>query len=141
MTFDLPQILTRLQALDGEGLDALDFGVIAFDAAGVVRRYSACESRHSGLSPEHVLGRHLFKDVAPCMNNHLVARRFEAAADAGQGLDDTIDYLLTWRMRPTRIRLRLLQGPGGPLSYLLLIPADRSASPAPGTVIGDLHLL
>ncbi len=141
MTFDLPHILTRLQALDDDGLDALDFGVIAFDAAGAVRRYSACESRNSGLSPEHVLGRHLFKDVAPCMNNHLVARRFEAAAEAGQVLDDTIDYLLTWRMRPTRIRLRLLQGPGCPLSYLLLTPVDRSASPATGPATADLHLL
>ena len=45
-----------------------------------------------------MLGRPLFTQVAPCLNNFMVAQRFEDAADEGSELDDTIDYVLTLRM-------------------------------------------
>ena len=138
MTIDLPDALARIHGLDIPGLDALGFGVIAFDDNGLVQRYSACESRYSGLLPAQVIGRHLFKDIAPCMNNHLVARRFEAAMAGGSSLDATIDYLLTWRMRPTQVRLRLLHEPTCTLSYLLLTPKDPAFTPRPLSELAQL---
>ena len=128
MTIDLPDALSRIHDLDLPSLDALGFGVIAFDAHGLVQRYNACESLYSGLLPAQVIGRRLFKDIAPCMNNHLVARRFEAAMAGGTALDATIDYLLTWRMRPSQVRLRLLHEPTCDLSYLLLTPKDPAST-------------
>jgi hypothetical protein len=53
--------------------------VIGFDHESIVRRYNAFESKASGLSPERVLGKHLFSSVAQCMNNYMVAQRFEDA--------------------------------------------------------------
>ena len=64
----------------------------------MVQRYNATESRMAGLSPERVLGLPLFTTVAPCMNNYLVAQRFDDARERGEPLDDTIDYVLTLRM-------------------------------------------
>ncbi|MDC6167474.1 PAS domain-containing protein [Paucibacter sp. XJ19-41] len=107
------------QAGDAE-LDALDFGVIGFDAEGVVRRYNAFESKAAGLSPERVLGHALFTVVAPCMNNFMVAQRFEDAQQASSALDDMIDYVLTLRMRPVKVRLRLLASPGAARRYVLV---------------------
>ncbi|MGN6826976.1 PAS domain-containing protein [Paucibacter sp. M5-1] len=107
------------QAGDAE-LDALDFGVIGFDAEGVVRRYNAFESKAAGLSPERVLGHALFTVVAPCMNNFMVAQRFEDAQQASSALDDVIDYVLTLRMRPVKVRLRLLSSPGAARRYVLV---------------------
>ena len=101
-------------------LDALDFGVIGFDAAGVVRQYNTYESAAAGLSPERVLGHSLFQVVAPCMNNFLVAQRFDDAKEGGTPLDATIDYVLTLRMRPVRVKLRLLAEPGSPMRYVLV---------------------
>lgn len=106
--------------MDDAALDALPFGVIGIDAGDQVRCYNACESRAAGLAPEAVIGHPLFTEVAQCMNNYLVAQRFEDARAAAQPLDETLDFTLTWRMRPTRTRLRLLWAPGHALGYVLL---------------------
>ena len=101
-------------------LDELDFGVIGFDVTGAVRRYNTFESAAAGLSPERVLGHALFAAVAPCMNNFLVAQRFEDAQALGTPLDATIDYVLTLRMRPVKVKLRLLSEPGSSMRYVLV---------------------
>lgn len=119
-TFDQPDLATQLVLLDDTALDALDFGVIGFDSDTLVRRYNAFESRAAGLSPRHVLDLPLFTSVAPCMNNFLVAQRFEDALEAAAALDATIPYVLTLRMRPTKVLLRLLAGPADPLRYVLI---------------------
>ena len=120
LTFDDPSLLTRLDPLLDSDLDELNFGVIGFDAQGVVRRYNAHELEVAGLSNSRVLGHALFTLVAPCMNNYLVAQRFEDAAAEGTELDATIDYILTLRMRPIKVRLRLLAAPGAAFRYVLV---------------------
>ena len=115
MTFQGIRI-DELSNLHRSELDALPFGVIGFDLSGEVQAYSATESRLAGLSPERVVGRHFFGAVAPCMNNFMVAQRFEDETE----LDETIDYVLTLRMRPTQVKLRLLKSAAVPLSYVLV---------------------
>jgi photoactive yellow protein len=95
----------RLAALTSDALDELGFGVIGMAPDGTVNIYNAVEARLAGLSPGRVLGQHLFTAVAPCMNNFLVAQRFEDEAE----LDAIVPYVLTLRMRPTPVRLRLLR--------------------------------
>jgi photoactive yellow protein len=113
-------ICARIDALDDAGFDGLDFGVIGFDAETIVRRYNALESKMAGLTPNRVVGQPLFTVVAPCMNNYLVAQRYEDAAASGTALDVTMDYVLTLRMRPVKVSLRLLALPNQRLRYLLI---------------------
>jgi photoactive yellow protein len=120
LQFDQPDILTDLETMGGPELDHLDFGVIGFDAEGVVRRYNRRESELAGLSRERVLGTHLFTTVAPCMNNYMVAQRFEDAASSGTSLNAALDYVFTLRMRPTQVKLRLLASPRASLRYVLV---------------------
>lgn len=120
LNFDQADLLVALANCNEDQLDALEFGVIGFDAEGMVRRYNRYESAAAGLSPQRVLNANLFEAVAPCMNNFMVAQRFEDAAAAGEALDDTIGYVLTLRMRPTRVKLRLLADPGQPMRYVLV---------------------
>ena len=54
------------------------------------------------------------------MNNFMVAQRFDDAAANGSALDVTIDYVLTLRMRPTKVALRLLALPGQAMRYVLV---------------------
>jgi hypothetical protein len=54
------------------------------------------------------------------MNNFMVAQRFEDAARDRTRLDETIDYVLTLRMRPIKVKLRLLSLPDAALSYVLI---------------------
>jgi photoactive yellow protein len=118
--FDQLGLIDVLMQSTDARLDELTFGVIGFDGEGVVRRYNTFESAISGLSPENVLGCPLFTDVTPCMNNFMVAQRFEDARELGTDLDDTIGYVLTLRMRPIRVSLRLLSTVAGPMRFILV---------------------
>lgn len=119
-TFEQDGLLAVLARLSDAELDVLNFGAIGFDAESVVRRYSAFESRMSGLSISRVVGQPFFTIVAPCMNNFLVAQRFEDAAASGTELDEVLDYVLTLRMRPIKVKLRLLAGAASDLRYVLI---------------------
>ncbi len=118
--FDQVDLHARIEQLTDDELDALGFGVIGFDADGQVRRYNALESRLAGLSPDKVLGTHVFTAVAPCLNNFLVAQRFEDCQAAAGVLDATIPYVFTFRMRPIKVTLRLLAAPERPLRYIIV---------------------
>jgi len=120
LSFATPALHEQLAQLDAERLDQLDFGVIGFDAETQVCRYNRTESEAAGLTPPRVLGQPLFTNVAPCLNNFMVAQRFEDAQDEGTALDDTIDYVLTLRMRPVKVKLRLLAEPGSAVRYVLV---------------------
>lgn len=54
------------------------------------------------------------------MNNFMVAQRFEDAAQSNAPLDVTIDYVLTLRMRPVKVKLRLLAGTEQGARYVLV---------------------
>ena len=120
VSFSDAALHAELDRCSSEELDALDFGVIGIDAAGVEQRYNSFESKAAGLSSQRVLGQPLFTVVAPCMNNFMVAQRFEDALASGEALDATIDYVLTLRMRPVKVKLRLLAAPGGASRYVLV---------------------
>ncbi len=121
--FNEAGIATRLATFGTAEMDTLEFGVIGFDADTIVRVYNSFESRMAGLAPAGVLGQPLFSVVAQCMNNFMVAQRFEDAARDRIRLDATIDYVLTLRMRPVKVKLRLLYVPDAALSYVLIYRA------------------
>jgi photoactive yellow protein len=121
LQFDQPDLGRLIDALTEAQLDELAFGVIGFDGDTTVTLYNTFESKYAGLSRERVVGNALFTTVAPCMNNFMVAHRFEETAANGASLDDTIDYVLTLRMRPIKVKLRLLAGPSLKSRYVLVL--------------------
>jgi photoactive yellow protein len=118
--FNQADIGMQLASFSADDMDALPFGVIGIDADTRVRVYNARESAKAGLSPAGVIGQPLFAVVAQCMNNFMVAQRFEDAARDGTPLDATIDYVLTLRMHPIKVKLRLVAMPGDALRYVLI---------------------
>jgi photoactive yellow protein len=108
--------LSDLEAMSVEERDTLPFGVVGFGADTIVQTYNATEARMSGLDPSTVVGVPFFDAVAQCMNNFMVAQRFE---DEPQ-IDDIVPYVLTLRMRPTKVRLRLLAAPETSRRYVLI---------------------
>jgi photoactive yellow protein len=116
-----PDIAIKLAAASESDIDTWAFGVMGIDAQTLVRLYNAHEVKLAGLGRERVLGHPLFTTVAPCMNNFMVAQRFEDAARAGTSLDTTIAYVLTLRMRPTKVKLRLIARPQDELRYVLVV--------------------
>jgi photoactive yellow protein len=120
VAFEQNELLLELARTTDIELDIFEFGVIGFDAETVVCRYNAFESKVAGLSVSRVVGHPLFTIVAPCMNNFLVAQRFADAAASGDELDEVVDYVLTLRMRPIKVKLRLLAGAASDLRYVLI---------------------
>lgn len=116
--FNQTNLFQSINEQSAETLDMLPFGIIGFDHDCIVQRYNAYEAKAAGLSVEHVLGNNLFTVVAPCMNNFMVAQRFEDALASRSMLDETIDYVLTLRMRPSPVKLRLLASPDANLRYV-----------------------
>jgi len=118
--FDDPGLGVELKKMSSADLDDLAFGLIGFDIDKRVQRYNAPESRMAGLPPERVIGSLLFDAVAPCMNNYLVAQRFADAFTEDVVLDEVIAYVLTLRMKPIRVKLRLIAFPGEAMRYVLV---------------------
>lgn len=114
-SFDHVQIAT-LSSMSPEACDRLPFGVIGLDRQGIAQVYNRTEADLAGLEPETVLGQDFFGSIAQCMNNFMVAQRFEDEPE----LDATLPYVLTLRMRPTPVRMRLLASAEASLRFILI---------------------
>ncbi|UWF46852.1 hypothetical protein NYP20_15995 [Pseudomonas sp. N3-W] len=114
LTFEQTSIQALLAAPDQ--LDTLDFGIIGFDEASEVVIYNTFEATSAALRQARVLGKNLFLEIAPCLNNALVAQRFENEPE----LDVIISYVLALRMRPVPVRLRLLKNIDNNTRFLLV---------------------
>lgn len=114
--FSQPFLLDHLKRASDADLDGLEFGVVKLDRGGRVLAYNRYESDAAGLSRDRVIGRHFFAEVGPCMDNALVAGRFEGDGE----LDLELDYVFALRLRPEPVRLRLLQSAAAAERYLLV---------------------
>jgi len=118
LRFDASDLLAHLERASVSDFDEAPFGIVQMFPDGVVSGYNTFESRLSGLSPGTVKGRNFFVDVAPCTNNYMVAQKFEDSPE----LDETVDYVFTFRMRPMRVQLRLMKSAAAGHQYLLVTP-------------------
>lgn len=75
---DSTEAFERIAGLSREEVDALPYGLMIFDHAGVVRLYNAYESRLSRRRAADVIGRNWFRDVAPCTRVGAFEGRFRA---------------------------------------------------------------
>ena len=98
--------LQSLSQLSREQVDGLEVGVIHVDDVGVIKLYSARESKIAGVAVEAAEGRNFFTEVAPCTNNRLLFGRFKSGVAANE-LNFTIPYTFTYRMKPTNVYLQL----------------------------------
>ncbi len=121
IVFDEENLGQVLSQLNSDQLNALAFGVIGFDNEGLVKVYNTYESIMAGLSYDSVIDTDLFSTVAPCMNNFLVAQKFEDAVEEQASLDEIMDYVLTLKMKPTRVKLRLISSPQLPFNYVVIL--------------------
>ena len=118
LTFEEASIQALLAAR--ERLDTLDFGVIGFNEACEVVVYNTYEASSAALRQARVLGKNLFLEIAPCLNNSMVAHRFDSESE----LYTIISYVLALRMRPVPVRLRLLKDSSASTRFLLVDRAN-----------------
>ncbi len=112
-----PGLLDALESVPPGRIDDFDFGLIVMDRDGRVLGYNQAESELSGLPAGEVIGRNFFVEVGPCTNNYLIAQRYQDSEE----LDEQLNYVFTYRMAPTPVRLRLLARRGSPQQYLAVV--------------------
>lgn len=106
--FDDPHMGDALERASPEQFEHAPFGIVELDRDSTVVIYNQFEQQLAGLSPDDVIGRDFFVDVAPCTNNFLVRERFIDAWDRSVPLDAMVPYTFSYRMKATRVLLRLL---------------------------------
>jgi photoactive yellow protein len=77
--------LERLLSLTAEDVDDLPYGFIILDAQGTILLYNRYEAALARTTPEHVLGRNFFRDIAPCTRVAAFFGRFREVAEAEPG--------------------------------------------------------
>ena len=108
-------LFKALEALDNDAYDELDFGLIKMDRKGNVLAYNKWEAQLAANNQEAVIGKNFFTQIAPCTNNFMVSEKY--GLFQGQ-LDETMDYVFTYRIKPTPVRLRLLAHESSSNQYL-----------------------
>ena len=89
--------IADLSHVPPEVLDALPYGAIQLTGDGVITAYSRAESELSGLSPDRVIGKNFFRQVAPCT----AVREFQGALErfARQGRERPSETALCFHIR------------------------------------------
>jgi len=116
MTFNFPQAFQTLETMDQAAMDQEDFGIVRMNSMGMINAYNKYELALSGHQLHEVLDKDFFQQIAPCTNNFMVAERYSSEAN----LDEEMDYVFTYRMKPTKVKLRLLARPEEENQYLLV---------------------
>ena len=98
-------VLYGADALSPDELDALPYGMIQLDAAGVILRYNAAESTLSGMAAAECVGRRFFTEVAPCTHVAEFYGRFAEGVRA-ERLDATFNFEFAFRP-PREVQVRL----------------------------------
>ena len=99
-------VLARLDSLSRADADALPFGAIRVDDAGIIQLYNRFESELVGIPPARAEGLNFFTRIAPCTNNRLFFGRFQAGL-AAEALDLIFPYTFTYKMRATNVVVHL----------------------------------
>ena len=103
--------------------DALPYGIIKLDAAGMVQVYSRPEAVLSGRKKRPTVGRDFFAEVAPCMGSPEMQGRVEAAKARGS-VDVEIGWIGDFKDADGEIRIRVMSAGDGGLWLFMNREAD-----------------
>jgi photoactive yellow protein len=117
-----------------EQLDALPYGAIRLSPRGTIITYNATEGRLAGRSPQRVLGKNFFRDVAPCADVREFRGRFAELVATGRSMFYEFDFEFTFDP-PARVRVTLLRGSGDDGVWVLVEP--QAAGPGSAHTPGE----
>lgn len=116
LSFQQRDVYEHLEKLNLEELHQLNFGVVRILKEGEILAFNNYESEVSGVAVEEALGKNFFTQVAPCVNNFMVAERYSSDTV----VDEIIDYIFTYRVKATKVKLRIIVKPDREHQYLLV---------------------
>jgi photoactive yellow protein len=110
--FDAPDLVSQIERLQPEQIDALPYGSIRLDPALRVTFYSRAEAELSGYAERPAIGRIFFSEIAPCMSSAEFLGRIEAARAKGK-LDLEFTWIGDFSDPDRELQVRVLSGTDG----------------------------
>lgn len=105
-----------------EQADALPWGVVRLVGDGVIERYNSVESSISHRRPSEVIGKHFFREVAPCTAVKEFEGRLQALRATKRSGADEIEFQFRFPDRSMRVRIRMVYAAAHDKTLLLVHP-------------------
>lgn len=99
-------LLATVDGLTSSELDALPFGAIQLDRDGTILQFNEYEANLSNRRAPETVGRHFFREVAPCTNVREFYGVFRDGVARGE-LHATFDYLFAFKQAPRKVCVTL----------------------------------
>jgi len=115
--FKQEDLFEALEQYDAKDFNDFDYGVVRMDRSGKIRAYNNYNSELAADANKDVIGQNFFTQVAPCTNNFMVAEKY---SQFEKELDETLDYILTYRVKPAPVTLRMLAKSSSENQYLII---------------------
>ena len=109
MKFNQEDLAIELSNTKHAILNNADFGIIEISSSGDVLFFNQHELNCTGFSQAQVQHKNLFTQLVPSTDNYMVSHKYLAASKNHEPIDETIDYVLTYQLKPTSVKLRLLK--------------------------------
>ena len=111
-SFEMPDLVARVEAMTQGEIDALPFGAIRLDAIGAVTSYSEVERQESRSGDRLRIGRDFFAEVAPCLDTPAFRGRIEQARARGS-VDIEYNYVYDFPDGEREVTVRVLSASNG----------------------------
>ena len=99
-------LYTKIELMSRQELDRLPHGAIQLDRDGVIVKFNAYESKLSNLTPEEVIGRNFFREIAPCANVQEFYGRFQTAVRE-KNMHEKFRYHFAFKQNPRDVTVTL----------------------------------
>ncbi len=115
--------LAQVDSISEAELDSLPFGVIQLNAAGTVLRYNSFEAGLSGLTPQKVVGKNFFTQVAPCTDLPQFHGRFRDGVASGK-LHCSFRFHFAFKESPCDVTITLFYNDRDKTVWVLVQPFE-----------------
>ncbi|MEM9707917.1 MAG: photoactive yellow protein [Pseudomonadota bacterium] len=112
---DVDNILAR----EPQRAEYLPFGAILLDRNGTIVKYNKAESMISSRSPEDVMGKNFFNEIAPCAKGKRFHGEFLKFHTTGQ-INVMFDYKFTYKGTNAGVKIHLKSQPDGQHCWLFV---------------------
>jgi photoactive yellow protein len=117
--------LERVPAMSPDEIELLPFGAIVIDPDGIILRYNQFEAQLAQLDAERVIGKHFFRDVAPCTAVKAFEGRMHEFLESDERVSVTFDFRFNFKHGVADVAITFMKMAGGDS---VLIAVERRGS-------------
>jgi len=115
----------NLSTMSQHSFDCLPFGVIQLDRDGLILSYNAAEAKLAHLIAANVIGKHFFRDIAPCTRVKEFEGRWLKMLDSPIPTREKFNYLFKFSHGTAFVQVALTFDPSQIKTSILIRQLDK----------------